>query len=66
MPVKKVKESLGINITFAIFGVLALVLLVFVALVAAFDYLNMWQNKSTERIDLPIISEHVYGKINNK
>ena len=66
MPVKQIKESLAVNISFAFFGVLALVLLVFVALVAVFDYLNMWQNKSTERIDLPIISEHVYGKLNHK
>jgi hypothetical protein len=64
MPVKQVKESVGLNVTFAIFGVMALLVLVFVALVAAFDYMNIWQNKSTERIDLPIISEHVYGKLN--
>ncbi len=66
VPGKQVKESLGINIAFSFFGVLALLLLVFVALVATFDYLNIWQNKSTERIDLPIISEHVYSKINQK
>ena len=64
MPVKQIKESVGINVTFAIFGVMALLLLVFVALVATFDYLNIWKNKSTERVDLPIISEHVYGKLN--
>lgn len=63
-PVKQVKESLGINITFAIFGVLALLMMVFIALIATVDYLNIWQNKSSERIDLPIISEHVYSNIN--
>jgi hypothetical protein len=43
---------------------MALLLLVFVTLVATFDYLNIWKNKSTERVDLPIISEHVYCKLN--
>ncbi len=66
MPVKQVKESVGINVTFAIFGVMALLLMVFVALVATTDYLNIWQNKSTERIELPIISEQIYGKLNQK
>lgn len=66
MPVKQVKESVLVNVSFAIFGVFALVVLVFVALVATVDYLNIWKNKSSERIDLPIITDHVYGNIEKK
>ncbi len=65
-PVKQVKESLLVNISFAFFGVLALVLLVCVAVITTVDYLNIWHNDSTEQIELPIISEYVYSNLEKK
>ena len=59
----KVKESAGLNVSFAIFGTLAALLLIFIALVAVTDYFNIWQPGDSGRVDLPIISEHVYSNI---
>jgi hypothetical protein len=56
------RESAGLNVSFAFFGVLAALIMIFIALVAVTDYLNIWQ-KGDSRIDLPIISEHVYSNI---
>ena len=58
----KYKESTGINVSFAIFASLAALLLIFIALVAVTDYLNIW-HPGESRIDLPIISDHVYKNI---
>ena len=55
-----------VNISFAFFGVLALVVLACVALIAVVDYVNIWYGDGAEQIELPIISEHVYSRINQK
>lgn len=57
------RESTGLNVSFAFFGILAALVMIFIALVAVTDYLNIWQRGDSSRIDLPIISEHVYSNI---
>ena len=57
---KKKSESLGLNITFAVFGCLAFILLIGVTVVAVTDYINTWSKKpADERIVLPIISDYI-------
>lgn len=48
MQPKEAPESIGINLTFAIFAVFALLLLVFVSLVATGDYFKIWQGQTAD------------------
>ena len=66
-PVRSTRTELtGVNISFAIFGVLAALFMIFIALVAVTDYFNIWHPSESGRIDLPIISDHVYSNISIK
>ena len=53
-------DSFGFNITFAIFASLAALFMIFIALVAVTDYINIWQSGE---IELPIISDYVYNNL---
>jgi len=53
-------ESTAINVTFAIFATLAALIMIFVATVATTDYLNMWQLEPADKVELPILSDHVF------
>ena len=59
-------EPTGLNVSFAIFGVIAALFMIFIALVAVTDYFNIWHPSESGRVDLPIISDHVYSTITTK
>ncbi|MBR2356473.1 MAG: hypothetical protein IKA65_00420, partial [Lentisphaeria bacterium] len=59
-------EPTGLNVAFAIFGVIAALFMIFIALVAVTDYFNIWHPSESGRVDLPIISDHVYSNITIK
>ena len=59
-------EPTGLNVAFAVFGVIAALFMIFIALVAVTDYFNIWHPSESGRVDLPIISDHVYSNITTK
>ena len=53
-------ESMLANVTFAFFGVVAFLLLIFVTLIAVTDHFNVWVKEyNEERIVLPIVSDYI-------
>ena len=54
------RDSLVLNIIFAFFGVLAVLLLIFVAAIAVVDHVNIWvKDSSAKKIELPLVADYI-------